>query len=285
MLTLSRHVDISNPLGLHLRAADKFVRLACQFRADVRVICDGNKANGKSILDLVTLAAACGSRLDVETDGPDSQAALDALTALVDRRFDEHPPVTDSPAPPCAALNLAPDGRISNSSGDTPAMGFDGGRGSFPDSCCDAIHELPADRHMTSVTTPTASTKARILVVDDDKDTAETLATLLKLSGHDARIALNGYQAIEFAHHERPDFVLLDLGLPGLDGYQVAMRLRQERTDALVIIAVSGYGQEADRRRSREAGIDYHLMKPADFPALLSLLSPSRAGLAEAMRP
>jgi phosphotransferase system HPr (HPr) family protein len=279
MLTVSRHVDISNALGLHLRAADKFVRLASQFRADVRVIRDGNKANGKSILDLVTLAAESGCRLHVETNGPDSQAALDALTGLIDRGFDEDQPGMHSPAPLYAALNLTPDRLTSNPSGDTQAMGFDGGLGSSPDSCCVAIRELLGERRVTDAAAPTASTKARILVVDDDKDTAETLACLLKHSGHDARVALNGYQAIEVARHERPDFVLLDLGLPGLDGYQVAMRLRQERADALVIIAISGYGRESDRLRSREAGIDHHMNKPPDFPALLSLLSPSQVGL------
>ena len=89
MLMVSRQVEITNTLGLHLRAADKFVRLAQQFRADVRVACDGRKVSGRSILDLTTLAAACGSRLELEADGPDAEAALDALTDLIGRRFDE----------------------------------------------------------------------------------------------------------------------------------------------------------------------------------------------------
>ena len=87
--TVRRQVDVINVLGLHLRAADKFVRLARQFRAGVRVACGGRKASGKSILDLTTLAAECGSRLELEADGPDAEAALDALTSLVARRFDE----------------------------------------------------------------------------------------------------------------------------------------------------------------------------------------------------
>jgi phosphocarrier protein HPr len=89
MIMTSRQVDLTNTLGLHLRAAAKFVSLAQQFRADVSVICDGRKVSGKSILDLATLAAACGSRLELETDGPDAEAALDALTDLIGRRFDE----------------------------------------------------------------------------------------------------------------------------------------------------------------------------------------------------
>jgi CheY-like chemotaxis protein len=83
-------------------------------------------------------------------------------------------------------------------------------------------------------------------------------------------------QAIEIARCQRPRYVLLDLGLPGLDGYQVACKLRQERAEPLVIIAISGYGQELDRQRCREAGIDHHLIKPPDITALLSLLSRSQ---------
>ena len=89
MPSSSRQVDVTNTLGLHLRAAEKFVRLTQGFRADVWVVCDGRKVSGKSILDLATLAAECGSRLELETDGPDAQAAMDALTALIERRFDE----------------------------------------------------------------------------------------------------------------------------------------------------------------------------------------------------
>ncbi len=89
MHLVSRRVDVTNTLGLHLRAAAKFVSLAQQFRADVSVICDGRKVSGKSILDLTTLAAACGSRLELETGGPDAHAALEALAGLIGRGFDE----------------------------------------------------------------------------------------------------------------------------------------------------------------------------------------------------
>jgi phosphocarrier protein len=88
-LTISRQVGIINAFGLHLRAADKFVRLAGQFRADVRITYGGHTASGVSILDLTTLAAACGSQLELKADGPDAKAALDALTDLIGRRFDE----------------------------------------------------------------------------------------------------------------------------------------------------------------------------------------------------
>jgi phosphocarrier protein HPr len=86
---LSRRVTIANALGLHLRAAAQFVCLAQQFRADVRVHLDGKEANGKSILDLTTLAAACGTRLDLEARGPDATEALSALCELIESRFHE----------------------------------------------------------------------------------------------------------------------------------------------------------------------------------------------------
>ena len=89
MLIASRLVDITNTLGLHLRAAAEFVSLAQQFRADASVICDGRKVSGKSILDLTAIAAARGSRPALDADGPDAEAALDAPTGLVGRGLDE----------------------------------------------------------------------------------------------------------------------------------------------------------------------------------------------------
>lgn len=89
MLVARREVEIVNTLGLHLRAAGKFVEFARAFQADVAVICDGRKVSGKSILDLATLAAECGTRLVLDVEGPDAEAAVDALAGLVVRRFDE----------------------------------------------------------------------------------------------------------------------------------------------------------------------------------------------------
>ena len=87
--TVSRQVEITNTLGFNLRAADKFVRLARQFRADVRIACGDRTASGLSVLDLTMLAAARGAQLELAVDGPDAEAALDALTSLIVRRFDE----------------------------------------------------------------------------------------------------------------------------------------------------------------------------------------------------
>ena len=89
MLSLSRHVEITNPLGLHLRLADRFVRLAHRFQAEIRVSRDGHTVNGKSILDLATLAAACGTRLELEARGDDAEQALAALCELIAAGFDE----------------------------------------------------------------------------------------------------------------------------------------------------------------------------------------------------
>jgi CheY-like chemotaxis protein len=115
---------------------------------------------------------------------------------------------------------------------------------------------------------------ARILVVDDNVDMARGMARLLKLLGHEVAVAHSGPEGIDVAREQRPDFILLDIGLPGMDGYEVAARLRQEECcKDSVIIAVTGYGQDEDRRRSKEAGFDHHLVKPLDHDALLSLLS------------
>jgi PAS domain S-box-containing protein len=114
---------------------------------------------------------------------------------------------------------------------------------------------------------------ARILVVEDNVDTACGLARLLALLGNDVQLADDGPSAIAIAQTFRPELVLLDIGLPGMDGYQVASLLREEDCckDA-VIIAVSGYGQEEDRRRSQAAGFDHHLVKPVDLGSLMSLI-------------
>jgi PAS domain S-box-containing protein len=124
-----------------------------------------------------------------------------------------------------------------------------------------------------------SSEKARILVVDDSVDTARGMQRLLKLMGHDVALAHSGPEALEVAREHRPEFVLLDIGLPGMDGFEVASRMRQEECClGAVIIAVSGYGQAEDRRRSKEAGFDHHLIKPLDPDILLSLLSAVRPG-------
>jgi PAS domain S-box-containing protein len=114
---------------------------------------------------------------------------------------------------------------------------------------------------------------SRVLVVDDDGDNVHGMALVLKLLGHDVRVAYSGPEALAAVRQQRPEVVLLDIGLPGMDGYEVAARLRQEESGRdVLIIAVSGYGRDEDRRRSKEAGFDHHLVKPIDIDALAPLL-------------
>jgi CheY-like chemotaxis protein len=116
-------------------------------------------------------------------------------------------------------------------------------------------------------------TKRRILVVDDNLDAALSLSRLIALLGHDVNVARDGNSALFIARSMRPDFVLLDIGLPGSDGFQVAEALRREPgLGTLKIIAITGRGEEEDRERSQQAGIDYYLLKPVDIPFLESLL-------------
>jgi len=114
----------------------------------------------------------------------------------------------------------------------------------------------------------------RVLAVDDNVDAAEILAMLLEASGHDVRMAHDGPTALEAALDYRPDVVLLDIGLPGLDGFEVAKRIRQHPTlKSIVLVAMTGYGQKTDRQRSQEAGFDHHLVKPADFGEVQKILA------------
>src|SRR6202521_579975 len=124
-----------------------------------------------------------------------------------------------------------------------------------------------------------ATVQRRILIVDDNQDSAESLATLLKLTGHEVHIAHDGLEAVEEAAAFQPQVVLLDIGLPGINGYEAARRIReQQRSKALTLVALTGWGQEEDRRRSEEAGFDAHMVKPVDFPPLIKLLDESEAG-------
>ena len=114
----------------------------------------------------------------------------------------------------------------------------------------------------------------RVLVADDNVDAAQSLATLLEMSGHEVRLAYDGLSALEAAIAYQPEVVLLDIGLPGLDGYEVAQRIRQQAAlKSIMLVALTGYGQESDRQRSQNAGFDHHLVKPADFDKIENLLA------------
>jgi PAS domain S-box-containing protein len=117
--------------------------------------------------------------------------------------------------------------------------------------------------------------RRRILVVDDNADAAETLALALGMAGHDVRSAADAPSALEVASGFRPEVVILDIGLPGMDGYELARRLRvEEKGDTIVLVALTGYGQEEDRRRGAEAGFDHYLVKPVRPDAILAVLGP-----------
>jgi CheY-like chemotaxis protein len=114
----------------------------------------------------------------------------------------------------------------------------------------------------------------RILIVDDNADAGTSLSALLQLNGHETQTAFSSVDALSLAESFDPDIVLPDIGLPEMDGYEVARRLRRTPQGPRIhIIALTGYGQQADRDRARQAGFDGHLVKPLDFAALDRMLT------------
>jgi two-component system CheB/CheR fusion protein len=121
---------------------------------------------------------------------------------------------------------------------------------------------------------PAPTARRRLLVVDDNKDSADSLAMLLRLLGNDVDTAHNGVQALQAVADYRPDAVLLDIGLPGMSGYDVAREVRvRPELGQPVLIALTGFGSEEDRRQSRESGFNAHLVKPVELTALQALLA------------
>lgn len=129
-----------------------------------------------------------------------------------------------------------------------------------------------SEREDGHVVIPHAVGHARILVADDNEDTATLLAMLLRSHGYEVTVANSGPQAVRAAEVFRPHVVLLDVGLPCLDGYEVAKRLRANASFDGIIIAVSGYGRDSDRKRGGDAGFDHYLTKPLDHDALLAII-------------
>jgi CheY-like chemotaxis protein len=120
----------------------------------------------------------------------------------------------------------------------------------------------------------------KILVVDDNVDSAEMLAAALSAKGYETRVAHDAPVAMRIAADFRPSVAFLDIGLPVMDGYELAVRLRESpELNGMKLVALTGYGQESDRQKSREAGFDHHLVKPVDFTAVESVLAEyNRAG-------
>jgi CheY-like chemotaxis protein len=119
----------------------------------------------------------------------------------------------------------------------------------------------------------------RVLIVDDHRDNADTMAVLLRMSGHEVEMAYDGEAALQVAERFRPDLVLLDLGMPKIDGLETCRRMRAETWGKdILIVALTGLGQREDRRRTEEAGFDQHLLKPVGYGALQSLLQRAPIG-------
>ena len=117
----------------------------------------------------------------------------------------------------------------------------------------------------------------KILVADDDQDSAESLAMLLQMMGHEVRSALNGLEALAVAAAFEPDLIVLDIGMPGLDGYEVCRRIRQQAWGRVVVIAaLTGWSRDEDKARSEQAGFDRFLVKPVDPKVLEDLIAAVR---------
>lgn len=116
--------------------------------------------------------------------------------------------------------------------------------------------------------------RAQLLVVEDHPDVAEGMVTLLELLGHDVRLASDGEAALSLAHARPPEAMLIDIGLPGMDGYEVARRLRADPAlTGVLLIALTGYGRLEDKQRAFAAGFDHHLTKPVELQQLNALLA------------
>jgi CheY-like chemotaxis protein len=109
--------------------------------------------------------------------------------------------------------------------------------------------------------------------VDDNLDAAESLAEFLTDAGHEVKVAYDGPSSLEAIRSHTPNVVILDIGLPRLDGYEVARQLRREHGDTITLVALTGYGQDEDRRRTKDAGFDHHFVKPVQLEALSKFLA------------
>ena len=141
------------------------------------------------------------------------------------------------------------------------------------------VAEMPRPLPRETAAEPLPAVRRRILVVDDNEDAAEWLATVLRLHGHETHVAYDGLEAVTTAERIRPDAVLLDIGLPRLDGYEACRRIRAQSWGRdLLLVALTGWGQDEDRQESRDAGFDAHLVKPVDDEVLLKLLASLPSG-------
>jgi CheY-like chemotaxis protein len=145
----------------------------------------------------------------------------------------------------------------------------------------DVCRAMSARQSLSELSLDRASLMLRVLVVDDDRDTAETMCALLEMQSYAVFIAFDGTTAVQAAEALHPDVVLLDLALGSVpDGYEVARQIRRQAGKQPVIVCISGYGRDVDRRESRNAGFDLHLLKPVNLADLEQLLGAIRDGVA-----
>ena len=141
------------------------------------------------------------------------------------------------------------------------------------------LHEAPQKISHQGVDEPTPKAGRRILVVDDNRDSADSLALLLTIEGNQTQTAYDGLEAMEVAATFRPNVILLDIGLPKVNGYEVARKIRRQPwAKDMLLVALTGWGQDEDRQKSKDAGFDGHLVKPVDHTALQKLLAQSLTG-------
>jgi CheY-like chemotaxis protein len=137
------------------------------------------------------------------------------------------------------------------------------------------LADAPANATVAAAPAPPTASPLRVLVVDDNVDAADSLAVMLELHGHAVAVAHDGPAALEAAGRFAPDVMLLDIGMPGMNGYEVAERLRQEEVRGgrrMLLVALTGWGADEDKRRAMSAGFDHHLTKPVDPAGLDAVL-------------
>lgn len=153
------------------------------------------------------------------------------------------------------------------------ALSTGAGQGSTFTIWLPALRDTPLMVNQEAPAASPASSRCRVLVVDDDDAVADSMSMLLQINGHDVRVAASGKAALEIARSFRPQVALLDIGLQGMDGYELARQLRAEQGEAIRLIAVTGYGDEEARSRSVAAGFDRHLVKPVPPDIIFGLLA------------
>jgi len=149
-----------------------------------------------------------------------------------------------------------------------------------PDQGSTFVVRIPIEQAQPSTTNDQAAANSapaavgqRVLIVDDNVDAAETLAMFLEMSGNLARISHDGPDALAVAAEFQPEVVFLDIGLPGISGYEVAQQLRRQMVVPALLVAVTGWGTAEDKKRAADAGFDFHLTKPVDLAAIEGLLA------------